>query len=173
MFILPVVVATVPSVKSLPSHRGVVWRVWYEVAVSMVTLLVAIVPIVSIWVMAGRSSVMQVWRVVGWSTPSEAFAQSELGRELPNRLSLVQDDLLLLDKALPKVEDGSFGLFARAPPASRRWTLMAWSAGPRCTYAWTWRREAGRVCVHGNRGAHKAWVGSKVIVRPWAGRCWP
>lgn len=126
----------------------------------MVTLLVAIVPVVGVRVMTGHPCVM----VVVW--PSKALAQGELSRQLPDGLPLVQDGLFLLDKALPEVEDGGFGFFARPPPASRRCTLMAWSAGPCCPYAWTRCREAGRVCIYGNRGANKAWVGSVVIVRP-------
>ena len=143
----------------------------------MVTLLVAIVPVVRVRVMTSHPSVTAARRravvlVVRRHAPSEALAQGELGRQLSDGLPLVQDGLFLLDQALPEVEDGGFGLFARPPPASRRCTLMAWSAGPRCSYAWTPRREAGRVCVQGDRGADKAWVGSEVIVRCRAGEEW-
>lgn len=169
VFILPLVVDAVPPVGSLPPHGAVVRRVWYEV--SMATLLVAIVPVVGDGVMVGRPGVLGVRGravevVVGRRAASETLAQRELGRQLPDGLPLVQDGLLLLDEALPEVEDGGFCLLTRPPPASRRGTLMTWSAGPRRPYARTPCREAGGVRVHGNRGAYKAWVGSVVIIRP-------
>lgn len=134
----------------------------------MVTMLVAIVPVVGVRVMIGHPCVMGVrgCAVVVVVRPSEALAQGELGRQLSDGLPLVQNGLFLLDKTLPEVEDGGFGFFARPPPASRRCTLMAWSARPCCPYAWTRSREAGRVGIYGNRGANKAWVCSVVIVRP-------
>lgn len=170
MFILPLVVAVVASISSFPPLRGVVGCVWYEVAVSMVTLAVAIVPVVSVCVMTGHPRVIgvrggAVVLVMRHRTPPEALAQGELGRQLSNGLPLVQDGLFLLDEALPEMEDGGFGFFACPPPASRRCTLMSWSALTCCPYAWCCRREASRVCIHRNRCAYKAWVGSVVIVR--------
>lgn len=170
MFILPLVVAAVASIRSFPHFRGVVGCVWYEVAVSMVTLMVAIVPVVSVCVVTGHpcvigvregATVLVVWRC----TPSEALTQGELGRQLPDGLPLVQDGLFLLDEALPEMEDGGFGFFACPPPASRRCTLMSGSSRTCWPSAWSCCIVAGRVCIHRNRSAYKAWVGSVIIVR--------
>lgn len=96
----------------------------------MVTLLVAMVPLVCVQVMAGPLCMMGVQVgavvvVVRRHSAAEALTQSQLGRQLPNGLPLVQDGLSLLHQALPQVEDSGFGLLARPPPASRRCTLMA------------------------------------------------
>lgn len=168
MFILPVVVVAVASIRSLAAYGGVMRCVWYKV--SMVTMVVAMVPIVSVRVMPSHPCVMGVRGaavlVVRRPAAAEALAHGEFGCQLSDGLSLVQYGLFLLDKALPEMEDGGFGLLTRPPPASRRYTLMPCSARPCCPCAWTRCREAGRVCIHGNGGANKAWVGSIVIVRP-------
>lgn len=59
VFVLPMAVAAVAS-GSVPPHGWVVGCVWYEVGVSMVTLLVAIVPLVGVYVMGLRPCVISV-----------------------------------------------------------------------------------------------------------------
>lgn len=158
MFILPLVLVAVPSIGVLLPCRGVVWRVWDEIAVSMVTLPVAIEPIVIVRVMTGNFCM-----IMRCQAPAEALAQGELSCQLSDGLPLVQDGLFLLHKALPKVEDGGLGLFTCPPPPSRRCTLM--TSGTCCTYSWTGGREAGGVHLHRKWGTNKAGVGSMIIVR--------
>lgn len=142
----------------------------------MVTLLVAVVPVVGVRVMPARPCVIRVGcgavvLIVRRCALPEALAQRQLGRQLPDGLPLVQDRLLLLDEALPEVKDGGFGLLACPPPASRGSTLVARPVGPPWPYDRTCCWRAGRVCIGRDGVAHKARVAPVLIGSAQSGRC--
>ena len=178
VFTLPLVVVVVCAVTP---DRRVVRRLRCEVA--MGTLPGAVMrPAVR---MGGATSSVAGVRarcaVVLVGMVTEALAQGQLGGELPDGLPLVQDGLLLLDQALPQVEDGGLGLVRHPPPTGGRRprgaaAVVRRPTGPRPPsharppHAWSPHGEAGRVQVHGHGHAHEAGVGSVVVVGAPQGR---
>lgn len=129
----------------------------------VVIVVVVMVGHVVIFMMIFVAAVMMTTAMV----TAEALAQRELGGQLPDGFSLVQDGLLLPHKALTQVQNGGFGLVRHhAPPVAAvvavAVAITAWSVGH------TGWGETAWVCFWGNRGANK--FGANAIVIFYAGQ---
>lgn len=119
----------------------------------VVVIVVAVVMIVV--------GVVMVVMVVRAMVTTEALAQGELGGQLPDGLSLVQDGLLLPHEALAQVQDGGFGLIRHhASPAAAIVTISVAVTGRSMGHT-GWGIAAG-VCFWGDWGANK--FGANAIV---------
>lgn len=117
----------------------------------MVVVMVVIVMVVMMVVMMGIVMAVMVTDAV---VSAKALTQGQLGRQLSDGLSLVQNCLFLPHKTFAQVQDGCFGLVRhRATPIAAIWaitvTICGWSMGH------TGRRIAARVCLWWNWSANK------------------
>lgn len=106
--------------------------------------------------------VQGLWMVVTVSYMSESFTEGKFSCQFSYGLPLVQYSFLLLDQALPQVENCGLGLLTRPPPTSRGRVLsLALMPSPGIATA-PRIREAGRVSVHWHRSADKTGMCGKV-----------
>lgn len=120
-------------------------------------VIVVVVPVIVVVV------VVMVVVVTGAVMTPEALAQSELGGQLPDGFSLIEDGLLLPYEALAQVQDGGFGFVGHHATPAGAAVVVSVPVTAR-SMGHVGRGVAAGVCLWGDGSANKLGANAVVMI---------